>query len=78
MTHLEVESLASDYLEGLLEPSPRAAVEAHLVDCANCREVVGDLRHALELCRAAGWGEEAAQKAAKKRAEDRMRMELEP
>jgi hypothetical protein len=53
MTHLEAESLASDYLEGLLEPSLRAAVEAHLTGCADCREVMGDVRHALELCRAA-------------------------
>ena len=30
MTHLEIENLASDYLEGLLDPSLRTAVEAHL------------------------------------------------
>ncbi len=53
MTHLEIENLASDYLEGLLDPSPRAAVEAHLSGCAACRELMGDVRHALELCRAA-------------------------
>jgi len=53
MTHLEVENLASDYLEGLLEPSQRAAVEAHLVGCVACRELLGDVRQALELCRAA-------------------------
>jgi hypothetical protein len=53
MTHLEIENLASDYLEGLLEPSHRAAVEAHLTECAGCRELLGDVRHVLELCRAA-------------------------
>ncbi len=53
MTHLDIENLASDYLEGLLDPSPRAAVEAHLSGCAACRELMGDVRHALELCRAA-------------------------
>jgi hypothetical protein len=53
MTHLEVENLASDYLEGLLDPSLRAAVEAHLTGCAACHELMGDVRHALELCRAA-------------------------
>ena len=53
MTHLEIENLASDYLEGLLEPSQRAAVEAHLNGCAACRELLGDVRHVLELCRAA-------------------------
>jgi hypothetical protein len=53
MTHLEIENLASDYLEGLLDPSLRAAVEAHLTGCEACRELMGDVRHALELCRAA-------------------------
>jgi len=53
MTHLEIENLASDYLEGLLEPSQGAAVEAHLNGCAPCRELLGDVRHVLELCQAA-------------------------
>jgi hypothetical protein len=53
MTHLEIENLASDYLEGLLDPSLRATVDAHLGGCAACRELLGDVRHALELCRAA-------------------------
>jgi hypothetical protein len=53
MTHLEIENLASDYLEGLLDPSLREAVEAHLNGCAACRELLGDVRHALELCRTA-------------------------
>ena len=53
MTHLEIENLASDYLEGLLEPSLRTAMEAHLEGCADCRELLGDVRHALEVCRAA-------------------------
>jgi len=52
MTHLEIENLASDYLEGLLEPSLRTMVEAHLSGCAACRELMGDVRHVLELCRA--------------------------
>ncbi len=53
MTHLDIENLASDYLEGLLEATSRTAVEAHLADCAPCRELLGDVRHALELCRTA-------------------------
>jgi hypothetical protein len=53
MTHLEIENLASDYLEGLLDTSHREAVEAHLTGCAACRELLGDVRHALELCRVA-------------------------
>lgn len=53
MTHLEIENLASDYLEELLEPSVRAAVEAHLSGCGACRELVGDVRQVLEMCRTA-------------------------
>jgi hypothetical protein len=53
MTHLEIENLASDYLEGFLDSSLRGAVEAHLAGCAACRELLGGVRHALELCRAA-------------------------
>ncbi|HTS69778.1 MAG TPA: zf-HC2 domain-containing protein [Terriglobia bacterium] len=53
MTHLELENLASEFLEGLLEPSQQAAVEAHLSECAGCRELMGDVRHALEVCRVA-------------------------
>lgn len=53
MTHLELENLASDYLEGRLEQAHRIEVEAHLNGCAPCRELVGDLRYALEMCRSA-------------------------
>jgi hypothetical protein len=53
MTHLELENLASDYLEGLLDATSQAAVEAHLAECAPCRELLGDVRHALEVCRTA-------------------------
>jgi Putative zinc-finger len=53
MTHLELENLASDYLEGQLVAARQAEVEAHLAGCEACRELVADLRHALELCRSA-------------------------
>jgi Putative zinc-finger len=53
MTHLELENLASDYLEGQLAAARRGEVETHLQGCAACRELVADLRHALELCRSA-------------------------
>jgi hypothetical protein len=53
MTHLELENLASEYLEGQLDAARRAQVEAHLAECGACRELVGDLRSALELCRSA-------------------------
>ncbi len=53
MTHLEIENLASDYLEGRLEAFSLRKVEAHLADCDACREMVGDLRTAMEACRSA-------------------------
>lgn len=53
MTHLELENLASDYLEGQLQAAQRVEVETHLKDCAPCRELMGDLRHVLALAHAA-------------------------
>jgi len=53
MTHLELENLASEYLEGLLEPARKADVEAHLSECGTCRELVAELRGVMELCRTA-------------------------
>ena len=34
----------SEYLDGDLAPAERAALEAHLVDCASCRATTEDLR----------------------------------
>jgi len=53
MTHLELENLASDYLEGLLEPARKAEVKVHLSECAACRELVEDVRRVMELCHSA-------------------------
>ena len=53
MTHLELENLASDYLEGQLDAVRRAEFEAHSSECTPCRELVADIRHAMELCRSA-------------------------
>ena len=53
MTHLEIEHLASDYLEGQLDAAHRSEVEAHLAACADCQALLAELRHALELCRSA-------------------------
>src|SRR4029077_9916247 len=53
MTHLELENLASDYLEGQLDAVRRAEFEAHSAECSPCRELVADIRHAIELCRSA-------------------------
>jgi hypothetical protein len=53
MTHLELENLASEYLEGQLDAARRVELEAHLEACGPCRELVADLRGLMELCRSA-------------------------
>ena len=53
MTHLELENLTSDYLEGLLEPGLKREFEAHLSVCPSCLEMVGEVRRAMELCHSA-------------------------
>ena len=53
MTHLELENLTSDYLEGLLEPALKAEVESHLSACPSCVEMVEVVRRAMALCHAA-------------------------
>ncbi len=52
MTHLEVENLVSDYLEGQLEAARRSQLEAHLAGCRQCQQTVADVRRVLELCQA--------------------------
>ncbi len=37
----------SEYLDGDLAPAERAALEAHLADCATCRTTVEELRHVV-------------------------------
>jgi hypothetical protein len=53
MTHLELENLTSDYLEGQLEPGLKREVEAHLSACPSCLEMVGEVRRAIQLCHSA-------------------------
>ena len=53
MTHLELENLTSEYLEGLLEAALKREVEAHLSVCPSCLEMVGDVRRTMELCHSA-------------------------
>lgn len=53
ITHLELENLASDYLEGQLEQARRAEVEEHLAICTPCREILADVRLAIQACRSA-------------------------
>ena len=53
MTHLEIENLASDYLEGQLDAVRRAELEQHLAQCAACTELIAGVRGVFELCREA-------------------------
>lgn len=53
MTHLELENLVSDYLDGRLAADRRGAVEEHLAACVACQELVTGVRQAVELCRSA-------------------------
>jgi len=53
MTHLELENLVSDYLEGRLAATPHAQVASHLAGCSSCRQLVDDVRRVMELCRSA-------------------------
>lgn len=53
MTHLELENLVSEYLEGQLDTVRRVELESHLAACADCRGLVADVRRAFDLCHAA-------------------------
>ncbi len=53
MTHLELENLASEYLEGRLDPAHSAQVEEHLASCDSCQEILSDVRHAMQVCQSA-------------------------
>ncbi len=53
MTHLELENLVSEYLEGQLVPSRRLEFERHLVGCQDCRELLVGVRHVMDLASAA-------------------------
>ena len=53
MTHMELENLVSDYLEGQLDTVRRVEVEAHLDGCPECKELTATVRGAIELCRSA-------------------------
>ncbi len=53
MTHLELENLISEYLEGQLDAVRRVEADAHLQGCVACQELVADVRHAMEMCQSA-------------------------
>lgn len=45
----KVEPLLEDYLRGRVPPSVADSVDSHVDSCANCREVLGDLRISARL-----------------------------
>ena len=53
MTHLELENLVADYLDGALDDARRAQAEAHLAFCTDCREMIENVRFAITTCQAA-------------------------
>jgi len=53
MTHQELEHLASEYFEGSLDAVRRAEAQAHLDQCASCREKIAGLERVIGLCHAA-------------------------
>jgi hypothetical protein len=53
MTHLELENLLSDYLEGQLDIVRRVEAEKHLAACAECQALLAEVRQVYELCHSA-------------------------
>jgi anti-sigma factor RsiW len=49
LTCLRVVELLDDHLDGALSVEERAAVEAHLVGCADCRAYLAQLRAAVTV-----------------------------
>ena len=54
MTHLELEALITDYLEGQLNAMQQVEVADHLAGCAVCRALVEDVRGVMQVCHSAG------------------------
>lgn len=54
MDHEEVRERLSDYLEDALSEEERAAVQAHLADCAQCRAECEALRETLSMLSSLG------------------------
>jgi Putative zinc-finger len=53
MTHLELENLISEYLEGQIAPARRAEFDQHLAACPECQDLVAGVRRVMDLARAA-------------------------
>ena len=45
----EVVELMTDYLEGVLPERDRQRFEAHIADCAGCREYLAQLRRTIRI-----------------------------
>lgn len=45
----EVVELMTDYLEGALSEADRRRFEAHIADCAGCREYLAQLRSTIRV-----------------------------
>lgn len=45
----EVVELMTDYLEGALSEADRRRFEAHITDCASCREYLAQLRRTIRV-----------------------------
>lgn len=51
MRHERVTARLSDYLEGSLSKRDAVRVEAHLLDCAGCRQALDELKRTVDLLR---------------------------
>lgn len=49
LTCRELVDLVNDYLEDALDPQARARFEAHLDDCEDCVNYLGQMRKTIEL-----------------------------
>lgn len=50
MTHLEIARLMTDYVDGLLDRARTAEMDSHLETCAECREMLDDVRFGMAAC----------------------------
>lgn len=50
MTHSEIARLMTDYVDGLLQRTVAAEVDAHLETCVECRAMLDDVRFAMAAC----------------------------
>ncbi len=56
----ELLATITEYLDGVLDPAVRAAIEDHLEHCANCRAALAQFRRTIELAGDLACGEQPA------------------